>query len=166
MRIIQIVGYKNSGKTTLACELIRTFAAEGRKVGTLKHDAHRFEPDPPDTDTWKHRRAGSSATAIVSPERTAWVLERSTPIEELVSQMETRDLDVLIIEGFKSAPYPKIALIRDEADADLLQLSNIVAVGLRNPLPSVEERAGERGIPVFLHAESGSFEPLLAFFRS
>ena len=141
MRIIQIVGYKDSGKTTLACELIRTLAAEGRKVGTLKHDAHRFEPEPPGTDTWKHRQAGSSATAIVSSERTAWVEERTTPVEELVAQMALRELDDLIVEGFKSAPYPKVALIREEEDADLLQLSNIVAIALRKPRPAVEKQA-------------------------
>ncbi|WP_372631790.1 molybdopterin-guanine dinucleotide biosynthesis protein B [Cohnella sp.] len=166
MRIIQIVGYKKSGKTTLSCELIRAFAAEGRKVGTLKHDAHQFEPEPPGTDTWKHREAGSSATAIVSPTRTAWVLERTTSVEELVSQMETRELDDLIIEGFKSAPYPKVALIRDDGDADLLGLSNIVAVALRKPLPSIEEQAAAQGIRVFILPDPGSSEPLLAFLRS
>ncbi|RED84330.1 molybdopterin-guanine dinucleotide biosynthesis protein B [Cohnella phaseoli] len=165
MRIIQIVGYKNSGKTTLACELIRAFAAEDRKVGTLKHDAHQFEPEPPGTDTWKHRQAGSSTTAIVSAERTAWVVERTTSIEELVSQMTLQRLDDLIVEGFKSAPYPKIALIREEEDADLLQLSNVIAVALRKPLPSVEKRAREMRIPVFLHSSLDSFEPLLAFLR-
>jgi len=166
MRIIQIVGYKKSGKTTLACELIRAFAAEGRRVGTLKHDAHQFEPEPSGTDTWKHREAGSSATAIVSPTRTAWVLERTTSVEELVSQMETRELDDLIIEGFKSAPYPKVALIRDEGDADLLGLSDVVAVALRKPIPAVEERAAAMGIPVFILPVPDSFEPLLAFLRS
>ena len=64
MVIIQVVGYKNSGKTTLVSELVRTLTSEGYRVGTLKHDAHDFEPDIPGKDTWQHRKAGAQVTAI------------------------------------------------------------------------------------------------------
>ncbi|MFC4596742.1 molybdopterin-guanine dinucleotide biosynthesis protein B [Cohnella hongkongensis] len=165
MRIIQIVGYKNSGKTTLACELVRRLAAEGRKVGTLKRDAHQFEPEPPGTDTWKHRQAGAAVTAIASSSRTAWVLERGTPVEELVSRMGAHGLDDLIVEGFKTAAYPKVALIRDDKDADLLRLANVIAVGSRTKLPRIEREAAGLGLPVFVLPNAEAFDPLIAFLR-
>jgi len=166
VRIIQIVGYKNSGKTTLVCELVRLLSAEGRRVGTLKRDAHSFDPEPPGTDTRKHRQAGALASAVVSPNRTAWVLEETTPVEEIVSGMAARGLDDLIIEGFKTAAYPKIALIREEKDAELLRLPGVIAAALREPIPSVEAEAADLRIPVFQHPDADSFGPLLTFIRT
>mgnify|MGYP002402386010 CR=1 FL=1 len=166
MRIVQVVGYKNAGKTTLVCELVRALTADGRKTGTLKRDAHDHDPEPEGTDTWKIRRAGAAATAIVSPSRTGWVLEQPTPLEELISVMEARGIDDLIVEGFKEASFPKIALIRDERDADLLELSNVVAAATRLPLPEIEREAGLRGIPVFVQPDPEPCGPLLAIIRS
>jgi len=165
VRIIQIVGYKNSGKTALACELTRTLAAAGRRVGTLKHDAHQFEPEPSGTDTWQHRQAGALVTAISSPARTAWVLEQSTPIEELVSRMEIHSLDDLIVEGFKSALYPKIVLLRGEGEEELLELANVIAIGSRTPLPTIEAHAAQLGIPVFYLQDLTSLSVLAAWIR-
>ncbi|XID96121.1 molybdopterin-guanine dinucleotide biosynthesis protein B [Paenibacillaceae bacterium WGS1546] len=163
---MQVVGYKNAGKTTLACELVRALAAEGRKVGTLKRDAHDCEPEPEGADTRRHREAGAAASALASSSRTSWVLERPTPLEELVSGMEARGIEHLIIEGFKTAAYPKIALLRDEGDADLLRLANVVATATRLPLPEIEREAEQRGIPVFVQPNPESFGPLLAYIRS
>lgn len=161
MQIIQIVGYKNAGKTTLSCELVRILTAKGYRVGTLKHDAHDFEPDVPGKDTWQHRQAGARVTAIASPSRTAWIQEQSTPVEELVSRMETHSIDYLIIEGFKSAPYPKIVLLRSEEDRVLLSLPNIIAACYREPNLLNETEAEARRIPIFLQPDIDSFDPLV-----
>jgi len=166
MRIIQVVGYKNAGKTTLVCELVRAFAAEGYKVGTAKRDAHEADPEPPGKDTWKHRQAGAGLTAFVSASRTAWVEERETPIEELADAMRARGIEVLLVEGFKAAPYPKIALLRDERDADLLELANVIAVACRAPMPAIEREAALRGIPVFALPDTDSFGPLASLLLS
>ncbi|QJD83756.1 molybdopterin-guanine dinucleotide biosynthesis protein B [Cohnella herbarum] len=163
MRIIQIVGYKNSGKTTLTCELVRELGKQGRRVGTLKHDAHDFEPDVPGKDSWKHRQAGAHITAITSPSRTAWVQEQSTPIEKLVSRMESQSVDFLIIEGFKTASYPKIVLLRSEEDEELLALPNIVAVVVRESNASIEEMTNNRSVPLFVQPDTLSFGPLIEY---
>jgi molybdopterin-guanine dinucleotide biosynthesis protein B len=117
--IFQIVGYKNTGKTTLVCRLTERFKQEGYKVGTIKHDAHHFEIDTPGTDTWKHQKAGADFTAITSPARTAIIKQHEEPIERLIEQMQ--DADAILIEGFKGADYPKIIMIRSAADLALLQ---------------------------------------------
>lgn len=125
--IIQIVGYKNSGKTTLICSLIGKLREQGYRVGVVKHDAHDFEIDHEGRDTWQHYEAGADAVAITSGGKSAliWRSERSP--EELAASMP--EVDVVLAEGFKSAPHPKIVLLREEADLDLLDLvSGTIAV--------------------------------------
>lgn len=166
MRIMQVVGYKNAGKTTLTCELVRELNVQGYRVGTLKHDAHDFEPDVPGTDTWQHRQAGAQITAITSRARTAWVQEQSTPLDQLIAQMGEHALDYLIIEGFKSAIYPKLALIRSEEDIDLLSLPNVIAAVLREPAPMIIEAAViARHIPLFIQPSKQLSSSLLSFIR-
>lgn len=163
MKVFQIVGYKNAGKTTLTCEFVSAFAAAGYRVGTIKHDAHDHDPEPVGKDTRLHRQAGAQVTAFSTPSRTAWVDDQPTPLEQLVDQMERRELDVLFIEGFKSAPYPKVALLRDEEDADLLTLTNLLAIVTRAPLTASEAFAEENELPVFVHPDTRSFAPIVAF---
>jgi molybdopterin-guanine dinucleotide biosynthesis protein B len=117
--IFQIVGYKNTGKTTLVCRLTERFKQAGYKVGTIKHDAHDFQMDTPGTDTWKHQAAGADITAITSPVKTAIIKQQPESLDRLIEQMP--EADVIIIEGFKAASYPKIIAIRSAADYELLQ---------------------------------------------
>lgn len=125
MKVLQVVGYKNAGKTTLVCDIVKAFSIKGYRVGTIKHDAHTFEPDPPGTDTWQHRQAGALATAITSPTRTAWSVEQSQTLDELLADMRERAMDFIVVEGFKAADYPKIVLLQGPGDEQLLALSHI-----------------------------------------
>jgi molybdopterin-guanine dinucleotide biosynthesis protein B len=149
--VLQVVGYKNAGKTTLAGEIIRSLADRGLRVGALKSDAHGFEPDAPGKDTWRHRQAGAVVTAIASPARTAWFAELPLSAEEMVAaaQASPYALDALVLEGFKAAPYPKIVLLRTDADTDLLALKRIVAVVVRQPCPAGRAEAKRLGLPVY-----------------
>jgi len=149
--VVQIVGYKKSGKTTLACRLIERFAADGWAVGALKHDAHDFEPDVAGTDSHRLRLAGARAAAIASPRRTAWFEERGAELGELLSRMRAQGLDLVVVEGWKREPYPKLALVQKEEDVPLLaELAGVLAVvtwnaELRERLqrPAATQRTGE-----------------------
>ncbi|CAH1223538.1 Molybdopterin-guanine dinucleotide biosynthesis adapter protein [Paenibacillus plantiphilus] len=124
--ILQIVGYKNSGKTTLVTELIRRFKGDGCTVGTAKHDAHSFTIDTPGTDTWKHGEAGADITAISSSTNSAVLLSSSASLTELLAYMH--NVDIVLVEGFKPEPYPKLVLLRSLADIPLLhELANPIA---------------------------------------
>lgn len=149
MIVLQIAGYKNSGKTTLATAIVRRLSSRGYLIGTIKHDAHRFEPDVPGTDSWKHREAGAYATAVTSPSRTAWTMERPTSLETLLNEMRQHALDAVIVEGFKDAPYPKVVLLRDEADTELLRLPNIVAVAIREQNEELATAAASQ-LPLYI----------------
>ncbi|WP_028612216.1 molybdopterin-guanine dinucleotide biosynthesis protein B [Paenibacillus harenae] len=138
--IFQIVGYKNTGKTTLVCRLTECFKQAGYKVGTIKRDAHDFQIDTPGTDTWKHQKAGADYTAITSAARTAIMKQHEEPLEQLISHM--RDADVILIEGFKGAGYPKIIMIRSAGDLELLQAVSrpIAAAVWPDALPDIVQR--------------------------
>ncbi|UVI31360.1 molybdopterin-guanine dinucleotide biosynthesis protein B [Paenibacillus spongiae] len=117
--ILQIVGYKKRGKTTLVAALTRRLKAAGYSVGTIKHDAHDFTMDSPNTDTWKHQEAGADITAISSLRRSAFIRSRPQTLDELLGYMD--DIDIVLVEGYKYERHPKLVLIRFEEDWQLLQ---------------------------------------------
>ena len=140
--IIQVVGYKNSGKTTLVGHLVRTLTEAGLAVGTVKHDAHRFDVDREGTDTHRHREAGARMTAITNDYRTAFMEERPVSLEDILRRMT--DMDAVIVAGFKQENHAKIVMIRSEDDEELLRLKQVKAVV--SWLPG-ERRYGD--LPVF-----------------
>jgi molybdopterin-guanine dinucleotide biosynthesis protein B len=153
--IVQIVGYKKTGKTTLICRLAERFASQGLRVATVKHDAHGFEPDVPETDSWKHRQAGARWTAVVSPDRTAFIEERGADLEELLLRMA--EADIVLVEGFKRKPYPKFALIHTEEQTKMLDglqaVKSIVTRADRDGDEWVSRLARERGVDIYTYED-------------
>jgi molybdopterin-guanine dinucleotide biosynthesis protein B len=102
MKTIAVIGWKNSGKTTLVSRLVTHLRKKKFKVGVVKHAHHSFDIDHPNTDSYKIREAGSYKTTIVSEKRLAHIEEKISPeidIEELIRLNE--GCDILIFEGFK-----------------------------------------------------------------
>jgi molybdopterin-guanine dinucleotide biosynthesis protein MobB len=127
-RILSVVGYKNTGKTTLVSRLVTALKAEGYRVGTLKHDGgHDFEIDREGTDTWKHRQAGADVTLIASKSHAALQLfyEEEPALEQWLDQLSHPQfgLDILVVEGWKRSTLPKIVMIGHEK---IEQLSNVI----------------------------------------
>ncbi len=108
--IIGIAGWKKSGKTTLTVRLVEEFTRRGLRVATVKHAHHDFDIDNGETDSARHRRAGAGQVAIVSGRRWALVTElNGAPepnFEEVIAALDPCDL--IVVEGYKSAPIPKI----------------------------------------------------------
>lgn len=131
--IVQIVGYKNSGKTTLLTSLVSYFATnQDWQIGTIKHDRHAFEMDKENTDTWKHRQAGAQATLIQGPDEIGLTMHHKdqNDLSTLIKMMSSFGLfNVLFVEGYKNEPYDKIVLIRNSDDFQLIeQLTNIIGL--------------------------------------
>jgi len=102
MKTIAVIGWKNSGKTTLVSGLVAHLRKKKFKVGVVKHAHHSFDIDHPNTDSYKIREAGSYKTTIVSEKRLAHIEEKISPeidIKELIKLNE--GCDILIFEGFK-----------------------------------------------------------------
>ena len=131
MKVLQVVGYKNAARRRWFCELVRMLSAEGLRVATLKRDAHQVEPEPEGADTRLHREAGAFLSGMTSAGRTSWIREQPAELDEMLFAAEQAGADFVIVEGFKTAPHPKIVMLRNAHDTDLLQLSRIVAVAIR-----------------------------------
>jgi molybdopterin-guanine dinucleotide biosynthesis protein B len=118
--VLSIVGKSDVGKTTLLEKLVRELKARGYRVATVKHDAHSFEIDQPGKDTWRHAQAGSDHVVIASPNRIAHIqrLERELTLAEIVAAIT--DADIVLTEGYKRGPAPKIEVSRAEKGRELL----------------------------------------------
>lgn len=163
MRIFGIAGWSGSGKTTLIAKLIPEFTARGLRVSTIKHSSHVFEIDKPGKDSHTHRQAGASEVLVSSARRWALIHEnRDGPeasLDDLIARMTP--VDLLLIEGFKSYPHPKIEVYREANGKPLLGPSDphVVAVasdvglpGLRVPRFSLDDVSA---IAAFIMAECG-----------
>ena len=132
MRIFGLAGWSGSGKTTLLVKLLPALIERGLRVSTLKHAHHAFDVDQPGKDSWEHRRAGAVEVMVSSANRWALMHEhRGAPeasLEELVSHMSP--VDLVIVEGFKQHPHPKLEVYRAALGKPLLCRDNpaIVAV--------------------------------------
>lgn len=129
MKIIQITGYKNSGKTTLSSEIIETFTKTDLKVGALKHHGHGGTPlGFSNTDSEKHRKAGATIAGVEGE----GVFQLSAPdltLEQVIEFYAFMKIDVLVVEGFKDKPFPKLVLLSEKEDRMLLdRVENIKAV--------------------------------------
>lgn len=134
--ICQIVGYKNAGKTTLMTSLIHYFSSREIRVGTLKHHGHGGEPAIiKGTDSYQHTEAGALISAVQGEKQLHLTVneKEKLALADILPIYTCLPLDLLLIEGYKNADYPKIVVLREEADIHLLHtLSNIVAVGSWN----------------------------------
>ncbi len=110
--IIAISGFKNSGKTTVIQNIIPLLTKHNLKVGTIKHDGHDFEPDVPNTDTFKHRQSGASGVAIFSDSRFMITKNEAVGVEDILPYF--RNYDIILLEGFKNSEYNKLEIVRSE----------------------------------------------------
>lgn len=146
-RAISFVAKSGTGKTTLLEKVIAELKSRGRRVGVIKHDAHRFEIDHPGKDSYRLAAAGAETMLISSPEKLAMVKRHTStpPIEELIATY-FGDVDIVLTEGFKKSGLPKIEVHRLERSATLLCRGEehdptLIAVASDEPL--------ELDVPVF-----------------
>ncbi len=122
--ILGMAAYSGTGKTTLLTELIPLLTARHIRVGLIKHSHHNFQIDKPGKDSFRLRAAGASPVMLVSSHRRAIITDFPSPEEpdlnEQLRYFEQSELDLLLIEGFKSARFPKIELHRPSLNNPLL----------------------------------------------
>ncbi|HBK05929.1 MAG TPA: molybdopterin-guanine dinucleotide biosynthesis protein B [Acetobacteraceae bacterium] len=114
MRIIGLAGWSGAGKTTLLKGLIPTLIARGFSVSTIKHAHHRFDIDHPGKDSWHHREAGATEVLVSSGVRWALMHELREEAEPDLPALLARlsPVDLVLVEGFKREPHPKIEVYR------------------------------------------------------
>lgn len=162
MKIFGFAGWSGSGKTTLIENLIPRFVERGITVSLIKHAHHGFDVDVPGKDSYRHRKAGAKEVLVTSGAR--WVLMhelRGEPEPESEDQIrKMAPCDLLLIEGWKRYPMPKIEVYRKENGKPLLysQDEHIIAVAsdvrVDTPLPQFELHDYERIARFVLSATS------------
>lgn len=126
MRVYGITGWKNTGKTTLTERLVTEFTGRGLTVSTVKHAHHAVDVDQPATDSYRHRAAGASQVLLASAHRWALMSElRGAPESDLAELLARLDpVDLVLVEGFKGAPHPKIETFRKDTGQGLIAPTN------------------------------------------
>jgi molybdopterin-guanine dinucleotide biosynthesis adapter protein len=158
MRVWGVTGWKNTGKTTLTERLVAEFVRQGLRVSTVKHAHHATEIDHPGRDSHRHREAGAGQVLVASPVRWALITElrgaEEPPLDALLARLDPCDL--ILIEGYKTAPHPKIETHRQAAGRDLLAPSNPTVRAVAS------DGAPDTSLPVFHLDDVGA---IAAFIR-
>lgn len=111
MEILGVAGWSGSGKTTLITGILPLLRAAGLTVSTVKHAHRGFDLDRPGKDSFRHREAGAGEVLLIGDRRWALLVEEAEPaLEALLPRLSPCDL--LLVEGFKSHPHPKLEIHR------------------------------------------------------
>ncbi len=125
-RVFGFAGWSGSGKTTLIEQLIPRFRATGLRVALIKHAHHTFDIDHPGKDSYRHRHAGCQEVLVSSGVR--WALMHELGGEEELSldqaMAKLAPADLVLIEGFKRSPIPKLEIYRPALGKPALQPSD------------------------------------------
>ena len=135
MRILGVAGWSGSGKTTLITGMLPLLRATGLTVSTVKHAHRGFDLDRPGKDSFRHREAGAGEVLLIGDRRWALLVEEREPVlESLLPRLSPCDL--LLVEGFKSHPHPKLEVHRPQLGKPPLWpgRADIIAVAAPGPL--------------------------------
>lgn len=138
MKIYGVTGWKNCGKTGLMERLVTEITARGFRVSTVKHAHHSFDVDQPGRDSYRHRVAGASEVLLVSGNR--WALmhelrgEAEPPLAEMLAKLS--DVDLVLVEGYKREPHPKIEAHRAIAGQPLIAPQDATVRALASDQPA------------------------------
>ncbi|WP_338804278.1 molybdopterin-guanine dinucleotide biosynthesis protein MobB [Xenorhabdus griffiniae] len=146
--ILGITAYSGTGKTTLLKQVIPLLRQQHIRVGLIKHTHHNMDIDKPGKDSYELRKAGAIQTLVASQQR--WALMTETPelpeldLGYLASRFDANLSDLILVEGFKHEPIPKIALYRDGLNHTVDELLDpyVIAIAsdiaLAIPLPQLD----------------------------
>ena len=141
---IAFVGRHNSGKTTLLLAVLPLLVAKGLRVGYLKHAHAGFEIDQPEKDSYRARRTGVVQTIITGGGQTAVIDDsEDANLDAAIARYARDDLDLLVVEGFKAEPLPKIEVARAALSTELVSLND------RNLIATVTDFPVRPAVPHF-----------------
>ena len=160
MKVLSVVGYRKSGKTTLVERLVPVLSEYGR-VATVKSLHHDVEVDTPGKDTHRHRDAGAETVVGITPSLTFSVTpdtrEKEGRLQETLAALEADGFDFVVVEGFKEVELPSVAVGDVETEVLGGPLELRVPGGETADIESV--RAVALALPEWESAEAASDDP-------
>jgi molybdopterin-guanine dinucleotide biosynthesis protein B len=122
MKVYGVIGWKNSGKTSLMERLVAEITGRGFSVSTIKHVHHAVDLDQPGKDSFRHRQAGAREVVLASADRFALMVEHRGPEPELPAILaRLAPVDLVLVEGYKRDAHPKLEVWRAETGQSLIQ---------------------------------------------
>ncbi|QBP41074.1 molybdopterin-guanine dinucleotide biosynthesis protein B [Paenisporosarcina antarctica] len=132
VKVLQVVGFKNSGKTTLITGFLDLAQNNGKTISTIKHHGHggALELPPVETDSMQFFNHGAQSSLAYGEGVVQIHMQNNTGnLDELIELSCQSKPDIVLIEGFKKAAFDKVVLVRSQQDWETLQdLDNIVLV--------------------------------------
>jgi molybdopterin-guanine dinucleotide biosynthesis protein B len=122
---VAFTGPSGSGKTTLV-EKLAKILIQNREVAIIKHDPKdKAIFDKEGKDSYRFSQIGAEVV-VSSPTRTTYFSKRNKELEEIIHMFN--DFDILLVEGLKTLPLPRIAIFRGHIDEDYLHCSKAIAI--------------------------------------
>jgi len=156
-RVFGVTGWKNAGKTTLVERLVAEFVRRGWTINTVKHAHHEADVDQPGRDSYRHRIAGAREVALVGGHRYAIMREQEEPtLPEILARLAPADL--VLIEGFKREPHPKIEVRAGTGEPMAARDHTIVAI-------AADQRPADSDLPWFRRDDIAAIADFIASCR-
>jgi molybdopterin-guanine dinucleotide biosynthesis protein MobB len=138
--VLGFAAFSGTGKTTLLKQLIPQLAERGIRLGVIKHAHHNFDIDKPGKDSFELRKAGARQMLVASSRRWALMTEtgdhNEPQLDYLLGRLDPDGIDLVLVEGFKHVPFPRIELHRPSLNYPMLHPDDpgIIAVASDTPL--------------------------------
>lgn len=156
--VLSFTAYSNTGKTTYLEKLLPCLKAAGLRTAVIKHDGHDFQADVEGRDSWRLAQAGAEVVAVASESKFALFQYRPVELETVLTHIT--GVDLIITEGYKHGPFPKIAVFRSDSGKGL-------SVPAEECLAIIGDYPGPAGCPVFPLDDPSPFaEYLLGLLRT
>lgn len=140
INILAICGIKNAGKTTLIERVLPFLRRENIRVGVIKHDGHSYQADVPGTDSFRFWNAQADTVAVYDAEKFTITRRETISVNAILSAFS--DMDLILVEGWKSTPCAKIEIVRRE-------ISNMPVSNPENRIAFISDCFTETSTPVF-----------------
>ena len=170
--VLAFVGFSGSGKTTFLEKLIQLLSRDGINLALIKHAHHEFDIDIPGKDSYRLRHAGASQVMVASRKRRALIIETPSAVadpvlDDCLAEIDSRDLDLILIEGFKHADVRKIEIHRNETQQDLLYPDDENIIALVTDNASGLAHQSTQNIPVFdINTPQGMIEFIVNYMNN
>jgi molybdopterin-guanine dinucleotide biosynthesis adapter protein len=157
--LLGFAAFSGTGKTTLLKQLIPRLRERSLRVGVIKHTHHQIEVDRPGKDSYELRKSGADRVLLASSRN--WALmadepeEREPSLPQLLQRLDIRNLDLVLVEGFRHLDFPKIELHRPSLGKPLIYPEDPCVIAIASDLPLVETNGlpclDLNDIPAVLH---------------
>jgi molybdopterin-guanine dinucleotide biosynthesis protein MobB len=140
----KVVGFvasvSGTGKTTLIEEVVRLLKKKGYRIGTVKHSGHGADMDKEGSDSWRFTQAGAEITVLAAKGQLSVLKAIEEPSIDHALLEASSGMDIVLVEGFKEMPVPKIEVYRGGFSEGLYSLGDtgtdpyLIAVASDTPL--------------------------------